>query len=474
MTAAAPLVGIQIGPVSFLDEGIEGVLDVLQRRVGVNVVMLGTISWLGLKIGRRISHALEGWPDHGARDPAPLGGGAYFRPRPEFFARTAIRDFATRDPGFAGADILEAVLPAAKARGLRVMAEFMEPLFRYEGHGATDESGVPGLAACSEIDLDGTASGEPCTSHPDYRLWWHAIIEQHARCYPIDGVMWCNERRSPLDCMMQGRAPGCFCAHCRREAAARGIDVDDVRTAFAAAWTFFGAARAGERFVDGTLIEFLRVLLRHPEVLLWERFWLERNKDLDRELHAIVKAARAELEFGLNVWNRNHFNPVRKAQWSWAEQVAYADWVKPIVYQHQAGRIFAAEMDHFARTLLAEFTAEEFVPAMYRILGLDEAPWSDVVRRGMDPDSYVAGQCADAVRGVGGRIPVYMGIGVDAPRTRADQAACTPEIVRRSVHATFRAGGAGVVFAPSYAGMNLATLDGGARALAELGFGAGS
>jgi hypothetical protein len=62
-----------------------------------------------------------------------------------------------------------------------------------------------------------------------------------------------------------------------------------------------------------------------------------------------------------------------------------------------------------------------------------------------------------------------MGIGVDAPRSRADQAACTPEIVRRSVHAAYRAGAAGVVFAPSYAGMNLSTLDGGARALEELG-----
>jgi len=62
-----------------------------------------------------------------------------------------------------------------------------------------------------------------------------------------------------------------------------------------------------------------------------------------------------------------------------------------------------------------------------------------------------------------------MGIGVDAPRTRADQAACTPDIVHRSVMATYRSGGQGVVFSPSYAGMNLATLDGGARALEELG-----
>ena len=73
----------------------------------------------------------------------------------------------------------------------------------------------------------------------------------------------------------------------------------------------------------------------------------------------------------------------------------------------------------------------------------------------MDPDTYVYGQCADAVRGCKGKAAVYMGIGVDAPRVRADQAVCTPDIVYRSVLATYRAGGEGIVYSPNYAGMNL-------------------
>ena len=87
----------------------------------------------------------------------------------------------------------------------------------------------------------------------------------------------------------------------------------------------------------------------------------------------------------------------------------------------------------------------------------------------MDPDTYVYGQCADAVRGVNGKIPVFMGLGVDAPRTRADQAVCTPDIVYRSVKATYRAGGKGVIFSPNYASMKLTNLDGAASALEELG-----
>jgi hypothetical protein len=353
---------------------------------------------------------------------------------------------------------------------MKVIPEFMEPLFKYAGHGSAGAVLIPNMPQCLEIDLLGRYAGEPCTGNPDYRRWWHGIVEEHCKQYDIDGIMWCNERNSPLDRMMQGQAPGCFCAHCRREAMERNIDVERTRIAFQEVWKYFQEVRAGITFADGALIEFMRVVLRNPEVLIWERFWLERNKDLDRELYGIVKWCNPKLTFGLNVWNRNHFNPIRKAQWSWDEQTAYADWVKPITYQHQAGEIFAREMGYFARTIMHDFAMKEFVPAMYAILGLREAPIDEVVAAGMDPDTYVFGQCTDAVRGVGGKVPVYMGIGVDAPRVVAEQAVCTPDIVYHSVLATYRAGGSGVVFSPNYAGMNLSNLDGGARALEELGF----
>ena len=72
--ASDPFVGMQISPISFMDEGVDEVLDTLQHRVGVNVLMIGTISWLGLKVGRRISAELEGWPDHGVPAPYTMAG----------------------------------------------------------------------------------------------------------------------------------------------------------------------------------------------------------------------------------------------------------------------------------------------------------------------------------------------------------------------------------------------------------------
>ena len=467
--ATEKFVGIQVSPISFIDEGVDAVLDVLQHRVGVNVLLIGTVSWLGLKIGRSVSYQLDGWPDHGVPEPSPLGGGAYIATRPEYYTKTVINDYRNRDEAMVDKDILEMIIPAARARGMKVYAELMEPFFKYAGHGSVNNVNIPNLPQLMEIDFMGRVGTEPSTNNTDYRMWIRSMIEDHARSYDLDGIMWCNERRSPLDQLISGQAAGDFGPETLADADRRGIDIERVRRAFRELYDFFLAARAGDSFVDGAFIEFWRVLLANPEALIWERLWLDRNKDLDRELYGIVKWCNPELKFGLNVWNRNHFNFIRKAQWPWLEQTAYADWVKPITYQHQAGEIYAKEQNDLNQTIFRDLTPKELTPVMYRFLGLTEAPWDDLVSAGMDPDTYVFGQCADAVRGVAGRVPVYMGIGVDAPRVRKEQAVCTPDIVRRSVLATYRGGGAGVIFSPNFASMKLTNLDGAAAALEELG-----
>ncbi len=462
-------VGIQISPISFIDEGIEPLLDTLQGRFGINVLLVGTISWLGLKVGRRISWKLEGFPDHGVQEPDQMKGGSYIKHRPQFYQNTSITNFSNQDPGLEGKDILDMIIPAAKARGMKVMPEVMEPLFKYADHGSANTVQIPNLPQYLEVDQFGRIGSEPSTSNPHYRNWLHSILEDYSRNYDIDGIMWCNERRSPLDNLIAGNPANDFSPAARREALERNIDVERVLIAYREAYEYFQKARKDEPFRDGAFVEFLRVLLRNPEILIWERFWLERSKDLDRELYGMVKWCNADLSFGLNVWNRNHFNPIRKAQWPWLEQTQYCDWVKPITYQHQSGGIYKKEMTDFHKTILRDFTPEEFTPMMYRILGLNEAPWEEVLEKGLDPDTYVGGQARDTVAAVEGRVPVYMGIGVDAPRTSAAQAVCTPDIVYRSVKASYREGAKGIVYSPNYAGMNHTNLDGGAQALRELG-----
>ncbi len=469
MTEDNKFVGIQISPISVVDEGVENILDLFSNRFGINVLLVGTISWLGLKVGRRISWKLEGWPDHGVKEDFSLSGGSYIAHHPEYYKNTRVSNFRAKDAQLEGKDILDMIIPEARRKGMKIYPEVMEPLFKYAGHGSATAVNIPNMPQMLEVDVFNRIGSEPCINNPDYRGWWHSIFEDYCRSYDIDGVMWCNERRSPMDNVLSGMVPNCFCKYCRQEAMQQGIDIEAVKRGFKSLHEFVQQARAGQTFVDGYLVEFMRRLYFHPEVLLWERYWVERNKDMDRELYGITKWCNPDLKFGLNVWNRNHFNPLRKAQWPWAEMATWSDWVKPITYQHQSGLIYHNEMSDLHKAVLRDFTPQELTPMMYKMLGLNEAGWDEVVQKGMDPDTYVFGQCQDAVRGVEGKVDVYMGIGVDAPRNKAEQAVCTPDIVRRSVLATFRAGGKGIVYSPSYAGMNLGNLDGGAQALKELG-----
>jgi hypothetical protein len=123
--------------------------------------MLGTVSWLGLKSGRSISHALDGWPDHGVPEPYQMRGGAYFDPDPRYYKDTFMADYRSRDPEFTGKDILKMVIPAAHARGMKVFVELMEPFFKYAGHGSAASVEIPTLAQAMEVDIFGRFGGEP-------------------------------------------------------------------------------------------------------------------------------------------------------------------------------------------------------------------------------------------------------------------------------------------------------------------------
>ena len=249
-------VGVQISPISFIDEGVDTVLDTLQNRVGVNVLLIGTVSWLGLKSGRSVSWKIDGWPDHGIPEPFSMKGGAYFDPDPKFYNKTFIKKFKAQDKEMVNEDILKMVIPKAKERGMKVFIELMEPFFNYAGHGSATGVDIPNLVQCMEIDVFGRISSSPSTSNLDYRNWILSMIEDQVANYDIDGVMWCNERYSPLDQLFQGSAPGDFSHQFLIEANQRNLNVDKIRDSLKVMFEFFDNIKNGKKFVDGNFIEF--------------------------------------------------------------------------------------------------------------------------------------------------------------------------------------------------------------------------
>lgn len=453
--------GIQINPLSFIDEGVENCIDNLKNRFHINSIFVCTVSWLALKIGRSMSYKYDGWPDHGVSKPIDLKGGAYFRPNKAYYNQTLIKDFYTKDELFKNIDILNNIIDCAKKYDVKVYVELMEPFFKYDGHGSVKNVEIPNIVNCLETDLLGRISGEPSTFNKDYRNWIKAIIEDQCKSYEIDGVMWCNERCSPLDQLIQGIVPTDFSTDFENYAATKNIDVNKVKESFLKVIKIIKSSN------NLTFVEFINLILYNPEILIWEKLWLENNKNLDKELYGLVKWINSDIEFGLNIWNRNHFSPLRKAQWPWDEVVDYCDWVKPITYQHQGGSIYTKEIDFWNKNIF-RYDNDKILGFFNEILNFETTNWDSLIEKGLDPDNYVFNQCMETVNGVNNKIPVYMGIGVDAPSYNPIQAKCTQKIVYESVKNSCKAGASGIIYSPNYNFMKFKNLDGSVKALKEL------
>src|SRR5438270_4956579 len=119
-----PLVGIQIGAISFADEGVTEVLAQLQELASVNALFVATQSFdRGLQ-GRQIPG--RPWPGHGPDEPDDHAGGSYVTQHPEFYAGTVLKPFRATDREVADMDVLEQMLPEARRRGMKVYSFVLE------------------------------------------------------------------------------------------------------------------------------------------------------------------------------------------------------------------------------------------------------------------------------------------------------------------------------------------------------------
>src|SRR5205807_322500 len=95
---SSKMIGIQVGAVSFVDEGTEKVLDVLQERGCVNTLFLAVFTYGRGIAGRQIPG--QPLPDHGKQEyDLNFHGGNFATPHPQFYKNTVLKD--TRAPTMA-------------------------------------------------------------------------------------------------------------------------------------------------------------------------------------------------------------------------------------------------------------------------------------------------------------------------------------------------------------------------------------
>ena len=257
--SSSKMIGIQVGAISFVDEGTEKVLDVLQERAGVNTLFLAVFTYGRGIAGRQI----PGYPlpDHGKQEyDLNYHGGNFATPHPQYYKNTVIKPEHAPDHG--DLDILAEVLPAAKKRGMKVIC-WMEDVFRPD---------LPNIEQVQERDLYGRNMETLCVNNPNYRNFFTGLVEDFARSYDIDGIMWGSERQGALSDSLGATHdtppidPGnvtCFCEFCLRKAKDRGINADRARQGFLELEKF---VRVGtER--QASLGRLLRPILADPVAL---------------------------------------------------------------------------------------------------------------------------------------------------------------------------------------------------------------
>jgi hypothetical protein len=323
-----------------------------------------------------------------------------------------------------------------------------------------------------EVDLNGKKGTQPCLNHPDYRNMYIALYEDYAKSYEIDGLALCSERQGALGNMLSGgwggRDVACFCPYCCEIAQSRGISVTRAIEGYRRLLELFRSLEGGAEVQDGAFVSFWRLLLRYPEILAWEQLFADSQFQLYRDLFSTVKAVNAEIPVGWHIMHLNSFNPFYRAEQDYETLKGFSDFMKLALYQHCAGPRYARWIDGVHRRVFQQTQKSTLVTMMYDLLGLSEASYEELRTSAFGGD-YVRRETERAIRGTGGRVAIYPGIGIDVP-TGPEERKTAPADVEAGVRGAFEGGAAGIILSRKYSEMKLANLEAAGKALKELGY----
>jgi hypothetical protein len=460
--APRKMIGVQVGSVSFVDEGFGKVLDILQERAAADTIFLTTFTYGRGLAGRQIPG--YPFPDHGAQesDAGSFHGGNYATPHPEFYRNTVLKQ--TRAPDHGDLDIVAAVLPEAKQRGLKLFCS-VEDVFR---------SDVPGVSEVAEVDLEGRKAGTLCLFHPDVRAFWTGLVTDLSKSYDIDGILFFNERNGPLlNALGASHAQRiassrvtCFCQYHQRAARERGIDFDRARQGYQKLDQFVQASLQGRRPSDGYFVEFWRLLVEWPEIIAWDRLFDQGKHEVLAEVHTAVKAVRPNLQVGFHVEHVNSFNPIFRATRRYEDLAAQADFLKVVVYNNCGGERYANFIRNVGSTVFRDVPREELLRFNNHLLNYgEEAGLDQLAAAGLSPD-YVARETKRALAGVQGKCRILPGIDIGIPTGKNSRQA-SPDDTYAATLAALKAGADGLILSRKYSEMRLANLAAAGRAVRE-------
>ncbi|MGI8637985.1 MAG: hypothetical protein ACR2KZ_21520, partial [Segetibacter sp.] len=406
-------IGIQIGPDSFVDEGTDKVLDILQQRGAVNTLYLSTFTYDRGITGRQTSVATL--PDHGLAESAErfFHGGNFATPHAQFYKNTAIKGEQLKAPDFGKLDILTEVLPKAKKRGMKVVCSVQD------GFNYPDD--MPFVKDFAEVDLQGRKSGAMCFFQPDVREFWKAVATDLCSSYPIDGILLFHERNGPLlnaigvshHQAIDSAGVTCFCEYHQKAAEQHGIDFKRAKEGYNMLNRYVRNSLDGKRPSDGYYVEFARLLQQYPEIMAYNQLFDLGKHQVLKEVYTAVKGVRKNLEVGFHIEHTNSFNPLYRAARSYEELASMADFLKVVVYNNCGGEHYRNFIRNISSTVFRDVPPAELMLMNNHLLNYaNEASSDDLPMAGLSP-YYVLRETQRAKQGVKGKSLILPGIDIN-------------------------------------------------------------
>jgi len=456
------MIGIQVGAVSFVDEGTDKVLAGFQEMADINTLFLASFTYGRGIAGRQVRGSAL--PDHGKQEyDDNFHGGNFATPHPQYYQHTTIAP--EKAPDHPSYDVIADVLPAARRCNMKVVCWF-EDVFRRD---------VPGFDKAVEIDVHGKPAATACMRNPNVRNFWLGLVEDYLRSYDVDGLMWGSERQGPLDnALTASHGTGtdrtitiaCFCQYCLEAARKEGIKIDRAREAFLELERWTTALHGGKKPADGAFVTFWRLLLKYPELLQWETLWNEGLNDTYRAMYALAHQIAPAKGIGWHIWHNNSFSPFYRAEQNYAEFSKYSDFLKVVMYNNCGGPRLAQYARNVHNTVFADLSPEQVLEFTYGVQQYREQSLERIPKEGLSAD-YVLRETRRAVAGVAPQVKIWPGIDIDIP-TGANDKKTQPDDVYQAVKAAFQGGAHGVLLSRKYSEMKLANLRAAGRAIREL------
>lgn len=453
------MIGIQIPAVSFIDEGVKQVLDTVQERAGVNTIFLTVLAFNDGLAGRQ----LKGFalPDHGKQAyDENFQGGYYASLHPQYHKNPIYKYF--RSPDHGNFDMLAEVIPEAKKRNLKTIVFLADNL----------RKSIPGAETLTERNLYNQPTHDVCFNNTHYHSLLMGIIEDCVRSYDIDGLLYRSERIGPLSKTLGlnhfgPEAPICFCSFCTDKARKAGISVEKVRKGYEALTNFVKSSREGKRPSDGYYVTFWRILLKHPDILIWQTFQTESLRELYQAVYKKVKSIKPDVSVGWAIALNNNINPIYRAEQDWQVLAPYSDFLKVVMYHNVGGPRMVSYINNLGAAMMGDLSKDQLLEWEYAVMNYKERGYDQIAYTGFSSD-YVFREAKRAKEGVAGtKTKIYAGIDVDLP-TAENHTKTTPQSIKNAVLAALKGGADGVALARKYSEMRLSSLNGVGEALKEL------